>query len=165
MIFNIGDRVKIIDKNVFTFALGFIKDGYLTEGQKKRFKNKFDKDDDFRFEGFCTILGYGLAELDGINDTQVVFIENKFTKSIYAVREKDLRFYSGSKVYNIPNYEVYDDISRIIVKGRTVKVILKDGAKGKSICHESDKFNEELGVEIAYYRALANSLGGRKGKF
>ena len=27
------------------------------------------------------------------------------------------------------------------------------------------KFNEELGVEIAYYRALVNSLGGRKGKF
>lgn len=159
MIFNKDDRVKIIDKDIFTFALGFIKDEYLTEDQKKRFKNRIDEGDIY------TVLGYGLAELDGIDDTQVVFIENKFTKSIYAVREKDLCFYRKRKIYNIPNYEVNKNISQIIVRGRTVKVILKDGAKGKSICHKSDKFDEELGVEIAYYRALVNSLGGKNGKF
>ncbi|MEG1009283.1 MAG: hypothetical protein RSF67_05665 [Clostridia bacterium] len=47
---------------------------------------------------------------------------------------------------------------KVIVSGKTTIVILEDGTKGRSKCHEEDSFNKELGFDIAYTRATIRSL-------
>ena len=59
----------------------------------------------------------------------------------------------------IVSFEQY----RIIYNKNATIVILKDGSKGISKCDPEDKFNKEIGEEIAYGRALAKSLKKKYG--
>lgn len=83
------------------------------------------------------------------------------TKDICVFNETELTYLDNRvKEYNIPEC-VDNEISKIIVAGRYVKVILRDGAEGVALCNDSDDFHEDIGISIAHLRAQANSIGGK----
>lgn len=92
---------------------------------------------------------------------QEVCVEDIATRDICVFNETELTYLDNRvKEYNIPEC-VDNEISKIIVAGRYVKVILRDGAEGVALCNDSDNFCEETGINMAYLRAQANSIGGR----
>lgn len=81
---------------------------------------------------------------------------------LVVLSEDKVRYADGrAKEYNMPSFR-NTEIKKITIRGRVVKVLLDDGATGESICSDKDYFDENKGIEIAYLRAKANSIGGKK---
>lgn len=123
----------------------------LTEEQSKRYTSEFI---DFKANlHIYKVIGY-------INQ-QEVCVEDIHTRDICVFNETELTYLDNRvKEYNIPEF-VDSEISKIIVAGRYVKVILRNGAEGVALCNDSDDFHEDIGINIAYLRAQANSIGGK----
>lgn len=123
----------------------------LTEEQSKRYTSEF-----IDFQAYLNIY-----EVIGYINQQEVCVEDMVTKDICVFNETELTYLDNRvKEYNIPEC-VDNEISKIIVAGRYVKVILRDGAEGVALCNDSDDFHEDIGISIAHLRAQANSIGGK----
>lgn len=123
----------------------------LTEEQSKRYTSEFI---DFK-------ANLNIYEVIGYINQQEVCVEDMVTKDICVFNEIELTYLDNRvKEYNIPEC-VDNEISKIIVAGRYVKVILRDGAEGVALCNDSDDFHEDIGISIAHLRAQANSIGGK----
>lgn len=157
MIFKKRDKVRPINKKIKSLHCPSWHpdrkrlENLLTEEQSKRYTSEL-----IDFQAYLNtykVIGY-------INQ-QEVCVENIITKDICVFNETELTYLDNRvKEYNIPEF-VDSEISKIIVAGRYVKVILRDGAEGVALCNDSDDFHEEIGINIAYLRAQANSIGGK----
>lgn len=60
-------------------------------------------------------------------------------------------------IFNKPSF-IHNDVEKVIRNGNVVIVILDTGEKGISKLHPDDKFDLEVGYEIAYQRATIERL-------
>lgn len=52
----------------------------------------------------------------------------------------------------------YDDISKCIINDNVTVIILKSGCKGIAKCLPQDKYEEEIGVRVAYIKAKIKEM-------
>lgn len=154
MVFNKGDVVRPLeDLNCYN-KKSIIKHN-LTEEEMKRFSSEM-----IPYYIAITInlkvLGYGVAKIYN-EKCLVLLVEDEDTKGIFAINEKLVTCEGNWKIYNIPDY-IDKEINQIAIRGRMIKVTLKDGSVGTALCRNTDVFDEEKGVRIAVLRAKANSI-------
>lgn len=58
--------------------------------------------------------------------------------------------------YNITSE--YNDISKCIINDNVTVIILKSGCKGIAKCLPQDKYEEEIGVRVAYIKAKIKEM-------
>lgn len=157
MIFKKRDKVRPINEKIKSLHCPSWHpdkkrlENLLTEEQSKRYTSEF-----IHFKANLNIY-----EVIGYINQQEVCVEDMVTKDICVFNETELTYLDDRvKEYNIPEF-VDSEISKIIVAGRYVKVILRNGAEGVALCNDTDTFSEETGINIAYLRAQANSIGGK----
>lgn len=154
MIFNKGEIVKPINRICRSEFYEYWQSEYkkmnelLTEEQSKKYitENIYQ----VHLESYMVI---------GYVNTRSVCVENIDSKDICIFNEQELTYVENKcKEYNIPSF-LKSDINKIIVNERYIEVILNNGNKGTALCHKKDEFIETVGMQIAYLRAKANSIG------
>ena len=100
----------------------------------------------------CYRMGDGFIE--GFCDKEY------YTEKGYQITTFDDLFKSKNKehkTYKMPDY-VHKNVLKVIISNPCVVVFLNDGTKGLARCHEEDIFDEELGYDIAYRRAIIKQM-------
>ena len=101
---------------------------------------------------WCNVREIGLVVKE-----KVLTLKKAKTEDKPIVKLQTRRIYSRT----LPNY-VSDDVEKLIINEPYVIVELESGEIGKAKCHKDDKFDEVLGFNIAYRRALISKAKNDK---